>query len=160
KEPRDIGLLMNRVPGPADQLPEEALGQAESGIAVAGRLRRDRGESVVMAELLEAVDGLVAGMVVGEGLREEEAQGGPGESDALAPLMAEGAAGRRDCGPREDGQEGEPLLPCELIAGGDEWVVRGRLSRLSHGDLLGVVTGEHPNRQLTAQGGRCAPARP
>src|SRR5262249_51715372 len=105
-------------------------------------------------------DGLVAGMVVGEDLREEEAQGDPGEVDPLAPLMAEGAAGRRDCGPREDRQEGESRLPCELIAGGDEWVVRGRCRRLSHGDLLGVVTGEHPNRQLTAQGGRCASTRP
>jgi hypothetical protein len=81
---------------------------------------------VVVADLLEADDGLVAGMVVGEDLREEAAPSDPGEVDPLAPLMAEGAAGRRDGGAREDGQEGEPLLACELIAGGEEWVVRGR----------------------------------
>ena len=94
-----------------------------------------------MAELLESVDGLLAGMAVGEDLREEEAQGDPGEVDPLAPLMAEGSAGGLDRGPREDREEGEALLPRELIAGGDELVARGRCGRLGHGDLLGVVTG-------------------
>ena len=141
EEPGGIGLLMDRPAGAADQFPEDPLGQSGPGPAIAGRLGGDRGEPLVVAELLEAVDGLVAGMVVGEDLREEEAQGDPGEVDPLPPLMAEGAADGLDCGPREDRQEGEPLLTHELIADGDEWGAGGRCGRLGHGDLLGVVTG-------------------
>jgi hypothetical protein len=93
EEPRDVGAFMDRSPGVADQLPEEALGQAEPGVAGAGRLRRDRGKPAVVAELLESVDGLVAGMVVGEDLREEEAQGDPGEVDPLPPLSGREPSG-------------------------------------------------------------------
>jgi hypothetical protein len=134
---------MDRAAGAADQLPEDPLGQVAAGGAVAGRLGGDRGEPLVVAGLLKSIDGLVTGVVLGEDLREEEAQGDPGRIDPLAPPMAYGAASRRDDGAREQCKEGEALPPGELIAGGDELVGRGRCGRLNHGDLLGVATGGH-----------------
>src|SRR6516165_3365781 len=142
EEPRGVGLLMDRAPGAADQLPEDPLGQVAPRGAVAGRLGGDRGEPLVVADLLESIDGLITGVVLGEDLREEEAQGDPGRIDPLAPPVVEGAASRRDEGPREDREEGETLPPGEPIAHADEWVARGRCGRLSHGDLLGAATGE------------------
>jgi hypothetical protein len=73
-----------------------------------------------MAEVLESVEGLVAATVGGVDLREDEAQGDPGEIDALPPLMTESAAGRLDGASGEDRQEGEALAPRELITGADE----------------------------------------
>ena len=63
---------MDRLPGAADQIPGELLGQALPGLAVAGRLGGDGGEPPVVAELLEPVDGFVAGLVIGEDLGEEQ----------------------------------------------------------------------------------------
>jgi len=58
-----------------NQIPEDPLGQTLPGLAKAGRAGGDRGEPPVVAELLEPVDGVVAGVVVGEDLGEEDAEG-------------------------------------------------------------------------------------
>src|SRR5262249_14808712 len=50
EEPRGLGLVADGAPGAADQLPEDALGQPEPGVAVAGGLRGDRGEPLVGAQ--------------------------------------------------------------------------------------------------------------
>jgi hypothetical protein len=80
---------------------------------------------VVVAELLESVDGVVAGVVIGEDLREEDAQGDPRGVDPLPPRMVDVTAGRLDKGPRQDPQEGESLVPDELVSEGIELAARG-----------------------------------
>ena len=122
KEPGVFRLLMDRLPGPSDQIPEDPLGQALPGLAVAGGLGGDRGESLVVAELLEPIDGVIAGVVVGEDLGEEDAQGDPGGVDPLPPEMVGVAASRLDEGSREELEEGEPLLLCEVVSEGIELV--------------------------------------
>jgi len=109
------------------------------GLAVAGGLGADLGEALVVAELLEPVDGVIAGVVVGEDLGQEDAQGDPGGIDPLPPEMVGVAASRLDEGPREETEEGEPLLLGDVISVAMEWVVDRRGGRMSHGDLLGAV---------------------
>jgi hypothetical protein len=58
-----------------------------------------------VAEFLEPFDGLIAGMIVGDDLREEQAQGDPGAIDPVSPLMAAETAGRLDGGAREEFEE-------------------------------------------------------
>ena len=84
------------MPGAADQLPGKRLGEAWPGFTVAGRLRRHRGKPLVVEELLEAIDGVIAGLVIGEDLGEEQAQGDPGGVEAFPPLMVAMAAGGLD----------------------------------------------------------------
>ena len=75
------------VPVLSDQVPGERLGQALTGLAVAGGLGGDRGELLIVAELLEPIDGLIARLVRGEDLGEEDAQGDPRSVDSIAPAM-------------------------------------------------------------------------
>ena len=160
KQPGFFRFVMDRFTASINQIPEDALGQMLPGLAVAGRLGGDRGESLVVSKLLESVDGVIAGLVVGEDLGEEDAQCDPRGVDPLPPRMVGVAASRLDVRLRQELEEGEPLLLCELISVGTELVAGSRGSRLSHGDLLGVVnwrTGT--NRQITNQGGRFAPPR-
>ena len=117
---------MDRSPGPADEIPDELLGQALAGLAVAAGLGGDRGKALIVAELLEPIDGVVAGVVVGEDLGEEEPQGDPGGVDPLRQgwLQWRHAASTRV--PREELEEGESVLLVELVADGIELVARGR----------------------------------
>ena len=115
---------MDRLPGRADEIPEDPLGQALPGFAVAAGLGGDRWEFMVVAELLEPIDGVVAGVVIGEDLGEEDAQGDPGGVDPLAPQMVDVTASGLDEGPRENPEEGEPLLLYELVSEVIELVAR------------------------------------
>ena len=58
-----------------------------------------------MAVLLEPLDGVITGVVIGEHLREEQAQGDPGGVDPVAPPMMAATAGRLDGGAREEFEE-------------------------------------------------------
>jgi hypothetical protein len=102
EEPGVVRPLKDRLPGPADEIPGDPLGEALPGFAVAARLGGDRWESVVRAELLEAVDGVVAGVVIGEGLGEEDAQGDPRGVDPLTPGIVGKTARGRDEGPGKE----------------------------------------------------------
>jgi len=131
-----------------------------TGLAVAGRLGSDRGKPLIVAELLEPIDGVIAGVIVGEDLGEEDAQGDPRGVDPLPPEMVASPTSLLDKRPREDLEEGEPLLLPESVSQGIELVASGRRGRLSHGDLLGGVTGGcveppsyQPGRSL------CSPTR-
>ena len=117
------------------------LRQALACLAVAGGLGRDRGEALIVAVLLEAVDGVITGVVVGEDLGEEETEGDPGGVDPLAPGVVAVTARGFDERPREELEEGKSLILIELIPHGIEPAARGSVGRLDHGDLLGLVTG-------------------
>lgn len=80
---------------------------------------------MIVAEFLEAIDGVVAGVVVGEDLREEDAEGDPGSVDPLTPGMIVFAAGGLDESPGQVFEEGESLLVAELVSEGIEWAWRG-----------------------------------
>jgi len=114
---------MYRFSCPINQVPEGPLGQTLPGLAVAGRLGGDLGESLVVEDLLEPVDGVIAGVVVGEDLGEEDAQGDPGGVEPCPPGMVGVAASRLDERPRQELEEGEPLLLREVISAGMELVV-------------------------------------
>jgi len=131
---------MDRTTGLTDEVPHDRLGQAPAGLAVAARLGADGGEPLIVAELLESIDGIVAGVVVGEDLGEEDAQGDPGGVDSLPPEMAAVTARGLDEWPREEVEEGEPLLLTELLAQGIESVAGGGGGTRGHGDLLGLDT--------------------
>jgi hypothetical protein len=105
---------VNGAPDPSNQVPGEVLGQTLPGLAVAARLGSDRGKSLVIAELLEPVDGVVAGMIVGEDLGEEDAQGDPRGIESLPPEMTALSTRLLDERPREDREEGEARLLREL----------------------------------------------
>ena len=115
---------MDRLPGRADEIPEDPLGQALPGFAGAAGLGGDRGEFLIVGELLEPIDGVVAGGVIGEDLGEEDAQGDPGGVDPLTPPMVDVTASGLDEGPRENPEEGEPLLLDELVSEVMELVAR------------------------------------
>jgi hypothetical protein len=85
KEPGQLRRSLDGFSGASDQVPDELLRQALSCLAVAGGLGRDRGEALIVAVLLEPVDGVITGVVVGEDLGEEETEGDPGVVDPLAP---------------------------------------------------------------------------
>ena len=91
---------------------------------------------MIEAVLLESIDGIIAGMVVGEDLGEEDRQRDRRGVDALAPEMMAVAASRFDELPRKEFEEGESLLLLELIAQGIELAAGGVVGRLGHGDLL------------------------
>jgi hypothetical protein len=101
---------MYRFSYPFDQIPEDPLRQAFPGLAVTGRLGGDFGESLVVSALLEPIDGIIAGVVVGENLGEEDAQCDPRGVDSLPPRMVGVAASRLDERLRQELEEGEPLL--------------------------------------------------
>jgi hypothetical protein len=122
KEPGFFRFVMYGFTVSIDQIPEDALGQMLPGLAVTGRLGGDRGESLVVSKLLESVDGVIAGVVVGENLGEEDAQCDPRGVDPLPPRMVGVAASRLDVRLRQEIEEGEPLLLCELISVGTELV--------------------------------------
>jgi hypothetical protein len=63
--------------GPADELPGQFLGQPLAGLAVAARLGSHRGKALIVAELLEPLDGVVTGVVIGKDLVEMSASLGP-----------------------------------------------------------------------------------
>jgi hypothetical protein len=71
--------------GASDQVPDELRWQAVSRLAVTGGLGRDGGEAPIVPVLLEPVDGVITGVVVGEDLGEEETECDPGSVDPLAP---------------------------------------------------------------------------
>lgn len=128
---------MDRSSGLADEIPEDRLGQARSGLAVAGGVGRDGGQAAIVSELLESIDGVVGGMVVGEDLREEDAQGDPRGLKPLTPEVASIAADGLDAGAGEMIEEGQAGAITERIE-----LARGsRADRLRHGDLLGVGRG-------------------
>jgi hypothetical protein len=77
-----------------------------AGLAVTSRVGRDLGEALIVAGLLEPLDGVIAGVIIGEHLREEQAQGDPGRVDPLSPPMMQATAGRLDAGAREEVEEG------------------------------------------------------
>ena len=146
---------MDRSSRLSDQVPGERLGQAPTSLAVAGGVGGDRGELLIVAALLESIHGLIARLVRGKDLGEEDAQGDPRRVDSIAPAMVETTASRLDRGPGEEPEEGESLLLAELLAQGLELVARGRGGRLNHGGLLGVgMVGVseppryHPRRSL------------
>jgi len=95
---------------------------------------------LIVAGLLESIDGIVAGVVIGEDLGEEEAQGDPGGVDPLAPEVAAATAGDLDKRPREEVEEGESVSVVELFPQGMESAGDRGEGRLRHGDLLGVGT--------------------
>jgi hypothetical protein len=92
-----------------NQIPEDPLGQTLPGLAIAGRVGGDRRESLIVAELLKPVDGVIAGVVVGEDLGEKDAQGDPRRVDPFPPPMAKVTASRLNESPGEDPEEGEPF---------------------------------------------------
>jgi hypothetical protein len=122
KEPGYFCFVMYRFSDPINQIPENPFGQTLPGLAVAGRLGADRGESLVVSKLLETIDGFITGVVVGENLGEEDAQCNPRGVDPLPPRMVGVAASRLDVRLRQELEEGEPLLLCELISVGTELV--------------------------------------
>ncbi len=87
-----------------------------AGLAVAGRLRAHGGQALIGAELLEAFDGVVAGVVIGEDLGQEQAERDPGGVEAVPPGMMTAAAGLLDGVAREELEERQPLLVSELVA--------------------------------------------
>jgi len=115
---------MDQSSNPPEEIPEDRLGQALSSFAIAGGFAGDGGEPLIVAELLEAIDGVVAGVVVGEDLREEDAEGDPGSVDPLTPGMIVFAAGGLDESPGQVFEEGESLLVAELVSEGIEWAWR------------------------------------
>lgn len=141
KEPSSFRLLLNGLSGPSHQVPDHRFGQPLTGFAVTGRLGRDCGEPLVIAELLKPIDGVIAGGVVGEDLGEEEAEGDPRRIDLLSPHMIAATASGFDKVLRENSQEGKPLGLLESVSLRLELVARGWKCRLNHGGLLGVVTG-------------------
>jgi hypothetical protein len=122
KEPGFFRFFMDRVSDSINQIPKNLLGQTLPGLAVAGRLGGDLGESLVVSELLEPRDGVVAGVVGGKNLGEEDAQSNPRRVDPPPPRMVGVAASRLDVRLRQELEEGEPLLPCEPISVGTELV--------------------------------------
>ncbi len=90
---------MDRSSGLADEVPEDGFGQARSGLAIAGGVGRDGGQAPVVSELLESIDGVVAGVVVGEDLREEDPEGDPRCVDPPTPGVVSLAAEGLDAGP-------------------------------------------------------------
>ena len=54
-------MPMDRSPGLTDEIPEDPLGQATPGLAIAGGIGGDGGEPAVMSIFLESIDGVVAG---------------------------------------------------------------------------------------------------
>ena len=146
-----------------------ALGQAGAGLAVAGGLGGDGGESGIVAELLEAIDGVVAGLVVGEDLREEQSEGDPGGVDAVAP--ADGCSARQASSTRgreRTSRKGSPGCRLRRSRMAPTWWRASGCGRLGHGDLLGVGTDGfpyqspcyHPRRSLSSRGARPRRAGP
>src|SRR5512135_3472172 len=93
--------------------------------------------SLIVAELLEPLDGVITGVVIGRDLGEKDSQGNPRGVDAFSPAMVAKSAHLLDECPREDLEEREPLLLGELVAQGIELKAWGCGSSLSHDDLLG-----------------------
>jgi hypothetical protein len=137
EQPGALGLALDRLSGPADELPDQPFGEALAGLAVAAGLGGDGGEALIVTELLEALDGVVTGVVIGEDLGQEERQGNPGCGDAISPDRVAESARPLDEGPREEPEEGQPLLVAQLVAQGIKLLAWGYESSLSHGDLLG-----------------------
>ena len=157
KMPRGFRAIMYVLAGLADEFPDDLLGEAVPGLAIAGRAGRDTRKLLVIAILLESVDGIVAGLVVGEDLREEDAEGGPRREDPIAPRVAAFTTRGLDEFRRQRIEEGKSLLPPELLLLGLELVANRRLGRLDHGDLLAMVAGDRfqpdrlPTREVTLQ---------
>ena len=129
--------MMDRLSGPADEIPGQLLGQTLAGLAVAARLGGHRGKALIVAEFLEPLDGVVTGVVIGKDLGQEDPQGNPRGVDAFSPGMVAESARLLDEVPREDFEERQPLLLAELVSQGIELLAWGCGSSLSHGDLLG-----------------------
>jgi hypothetical protein len=81
-----------------------------AGLAVATRLGSHGGKALIGAELLEPLDGVITGVVVGQDLGEKDPQGNPRGIDAFSPAMVAVSARLLDECPREDLEEREP--PC------------------------------------------------
>jgi hypothetical protein len=67
-QPRILRAATDGSPGLADQVPDDRFGEALAGLARAARLDARRGEPLIVADLLEAIDSVVTGVVVGEEL--------------------------------------------------------------------------------------------
>src|SRR5512147_3278151 len=137
EQPGVLRLVLDRLPGPADEIPGELLGQTLAGLAVAARLGSHRGQALIVAELLEPLDGVVTGVVIGKDLGQEDPQRNPRGVDAFSPGMVAASARLLDESPREDREERQPRLLAELVSQGIELLGWGWGSSLSHGDLLG-----------------------
>jgi hypothetical protein len=113
---------MDRSPGAPDQVPEEDLGEPLPGLAVTGRGSGHPGQTAIETILLEPIDGLITGVIIGEDLGEEEGQCDRRGVDPLAPEMMALSAGRLDQILREELEEGESLSLLEPIAKGTNLV--------------------------------------
>jgi hypothetical protein len=122
KQPRSLRSIVNVPAGASGEVPDEFLGQSLSGLAVTPRVRGDRGEALIVAEFLESLDGFIAGVIVGDHLREEEAQGDPGTIDPVSPLMTAETAGRLDGGAREEVEKREAVSSAEPVSNGMDLV--------------------------------------
>ena len=107
---------MNRSTGASDEVPEEGFGQPLAGLAVAAGVGGDRVQTLVVPELLEPIDGVIARVVIGEDLREEDVQGDPRGVDPLPPVMAEATTGGLNEGAREGVEERESGLSCQAVS--------------------------------------------
>src|SRR5262249_53313012 len=108
-----------------------------AGLAVAAGLGVHGGGGLIEAELLEAIDGVITGMGIGEDLGQEDRQGYPRRVDTISPDMVAESARPLDKGPREELEERQPVLIAKLVVQGIESLAWECGSSLSHGDLLG-----------------------
>jgi hypothetical protein len=108
-----------------------------AGLTVAACLGSHRGQALIVTELLEPLDGVITGVVIGKDLGEKDPQRNPRGVDAFSPGMVAESARLLDESPREDREEREPFLLGELVTQGLELLAWGCGSSLSHGDLLG-----------------------
>jgi hypothetical protein len=116
KEPGRLRLPKDRIPGLPNQLPTELLRKALRGLTITRSLYRDLWQSLIIAALLEAIDGLIAALFSKQDLREKDDQGDPRRVDAGSPLMTDIMAGGLDHGPGEKFEERQPMFLGELIA--------------------------------------------
>jgi hypothetical protein len=137
KQPGVLRLVMDRLSGPADELPSQLLGQTLAGLAVAARLGSHCGKALIVAKLLEPLDGVITGVVIGKDLGQKDTQSSQRCVDILSPWMVAVSARLLDESPREALEERQPLLLAELVSQGIELMAWGWGSSLSHGDLLG-----------------------
>jgi hypothetical protein len=108
-----------------------------------------------VAEFLESLDGFIARVIVGDHLREEQAQGDPGTRDPVSPLMTAETAGRFDGGAREEVEKREAVSSAEPVSHGMDLVASRVSDRLCHGDVLAAKRGGAcVYHQVTNQGRR------
>ena len=106
-----------------------------------------------MSELLKPIDCVIARVVVGEDLGEEEAQSAPRGLDLFPPTMMAATTSRLEKSTREDVEKRESILSCQTASNGMDLVTSRGAGILIHGDVLGVERGGVcTNHQDTNQG--------